>query len=393
MISRFADSGIALKVLFTLVVLVALAACGSNKPKKVNTDPVKLQDYDKRVKLVKEWSRSIGNGQGKDDDRLTLGVSAQGVCAASVNGRVRCLDHNGNTQWKARIAERLSAGVGVSKTMALVSDSDGNIKALSRQDGELLWQQNYSTQILAAPQSDDSTVIVQTTDGRLLALEAETGEKRWEYIADEPRLTLKGTATPVINNQIVYTGFSNGKIVALDIDNGALLFDSAVAIATGTSEIDRLVDVDSSPLINGNSLYAVSYNGNLFSFDLRSGRPQWRYDTSSYRELAAGINKIYLVDDTSQLLALDDDTGYERWLQDQLRYRQLGAATVFSGYIVIADYKGYLHVISQVDGTIVGRTRTDRAAVNVPMRRHSDLLYVYSDDGKLTAYRLEVLDR
>ncbi len=379
------------RLVLLAMVCCAIVGCGSNKRKKDDVGkPVKLESIERRVALKAQWSRDLGDGQGKDDHRLTLGVSAKGVCAASLEGRVACYAHNGKKQWSRKTGETISAGVGVSDTQAFVVDANGRLYVYRRDNGELLWKVELRRQVLAAPQGTDEVIVVQSTDGRVLGLSPAAGDKLWEYRTDEPRLTSFGTATPVIDRGVVYTAFASGKLVALDTSNAAVIFDPMVAIASGTADIERIVDVDAAPKLTADSIYAASFNGNLFAFDRRSGRARWRVETSSYRELAEGRDKIYLVDEKSQVLAYSTASGEERWLQSALRNRRLSAPAVFDGYLLVADYKGYLHVLSQVNGEIVGRRRVAREGVRVPMRPYGDNLYIYADNGKLMAYRLAV---
>ena len=99
----------------------------------------------------------------------------------------------------------------------------------------------------SAPQVANDTVVVQAYDGRLIGLDKDSGDQRWVYSIDPPVLTLRGTATPVIDEGVVYTGFSNGKLTAIDIKNGNLIWGKLIAIAKGQAELDRIIDVDASP--------------------------------------------------------------------------------------------------------------------------------------------------
>lgn len=56
-------------------------------------------------------------------------------------------------------------------------------------------------------------------------------------------------------------------------------------------------------------------------------------------------------------------------------------------YIAVTDFEGYVHLLSQIDGRIVGRTRADSDGVRAAMVSGAGLLYVYGNSGKLTAYR------
>jgi outer membrane protein assembly factor BamB len=53
----------------------------------------------------------------------------------------------------------------------------------------------------------------------------------------------------------------------------------------------------------------------------------------------------------------------------------------------VTDFEGYVHLLSQIDGRIVGRTRADSDGVRAAMVSGAGLLYVYGNSGKLTAYR------
>ena len=147
--------------------------------------------------------------------------------------------------------------------------------------------------------------------------------------------------------------------------------------------------MDASPLVSTSAVYSASFNGNLFAFSKRDGRPLWRFETSSYREIAEGFGNVYVVDDKSRVFAISSESGDQKWEQSALLNRDLSAPAVFGGFLILADKKGYLHVLSQVDGSIVGRAKIDGSGVRVPLRPVDDLLYVYSNDGKLAAYKIE----
>lgn len=375
-------------LLCALMVLLSISACGSKDDDEELSKPIPLEKFDVKAKLESQWSANMGPGQGERYDRLTLGFDSAGVYAANIKGEVSRYQLQGGLTWRNKL-EPLSAGVGVGESLVLVATSNGVVVALSSADGVEKWRKDVRGEVLAAPQASRGIVIVQTYDGRLIGMAAESGEQLWVYTSDTPLLTLRGTATPVIENGIVYTGFATGKLVAIDITNGNLIWDRPVAIAKGQAEIDRIVDIDASPLVSSNRVFAASFNGNLFAFLKRDGRPLWRFDTSSYREVAEGFKNIYVVDEKSRLFAVDAESGEQRWEQSALLNRQLSAPVVFAGFLVVADYEGHIHVMSQIDGSIIGRTKIDGSGVRVPMRVVDNMLYVYSNKGQLAAYTLE----
>lgn len=376
-----------------LAAATLLAACASTPEEREQAGkPLPLPDFEKRVQLRQHWARDLGAGQGRRYHRLSPGLSGDAVCAASIDGRVACFSAQGSRLWRRNLDEQLSAGAGIAGDLVLVASSDGIVVALAVADGSERWRVDMAGEVLAPPAGNDEFVVVQTADGRLAALSVADGSKQWEYKNDEPLLTLRGTAAPVVANDVVYTGFASGKLVALAIDTGSLAWDQLVALASGTAEIERLVDVDASPLVTDELVFATSFNGNLFAFATANGRAIWRFPSSSYREVDLGFGHVYMADEKGRVYSINARDGEQRWERSFFVNRELSAPVVFAGYVLVGDDQGYLHVLSQVDGSIVGRTRVDGSGLRARMLVAGDRLIVYSNAGKLAAYSLQGLD-
>lgn len=69
--------------------------------------------------------------------------------------------------------------------------------------------------------------------------------------------------------------------------------------------------------------------------------------------------------------------------------RLLNGPQVFGEYVAVVDNKGYLHVVNQSDGEFVARTRIDRKGARAPMLTNGETLYVFTNSGKLIAFRAE----
>ena len=81
-----------------------------------------------------------------------------------------------------------------------------------------------------------------------------------------------------------------------------------------------------------------------------------------------------------------------RWQNIELGYRQLSRPTPVSSYVATVDFDGYLHLLSQVDGQIVGRTKIGGDGARADMIADSGRLIIFADNGQLLAYELETLD-
>ena len=371
-----------------LLLLVVLQACSSTlEEREEKGKPFPLPEFESKVKPKVVWKRNIGNGQGRHYNRLSLAIDGDLICAAAINGDVNCYNTEGKKHWSVDVNSEILGGVGLVDDLVLVVSGDGELIALERDTGEERWRKSLNREVLAAPVGDDGVIVIQNSEGLVFALDTE-GNELWDYLSDEPLLTLRGTATPVVDSGMVYTGFANGKVVALTLEKGVPVWDQFVAIAKGTAEIGRIVDVDASPMLLQDSVYAASFNGNLFRFMRNNGRPLWRTEVSTYRALSNGFGNVYAVDEKSRVLAVNTERGEQSWENGLLLNRGLSAPQVYGGYLFAVDEEGYLHVFSQVNGELIGRLNIGGDGVRVPMISDSDNLYLYTNNGDLVAITL-----
>lgn len=381
-------------VLCRFLALVALLAavvsgCSGNKKGEQSTEPAKLKDFKHEISMKRLWSHDLGDGQGKLYNRLRLAIDGGLIFAADNDGKVFALKRkNGDRIWKRDINHDITGGVGAGHGYVLVGTPNGRVYALDEKSGKKLWHTWVGGEVLAPPQTDGNIVVVQTYDGYVIGLNAADGKKLWHYSVQLPVLQLRGTAAPVLRDGVVYTGFANGHVVALNINDGTVRWEGRVALPEGKSEIDRMVDVDGSPLVMDNAVYAISYHGRVAAFSRRSGQLMWFQDASSYVGLAEGFSNIYYVTADGSVIAADENSGNLKWEQSALAWRQLSAPTTFSSYVVVGDFEGYLHFLSQVDGHFVDRIDFGSGGIRAPILAVGDTIYVYGNKGKLAAYRL-----
>ncbi len=373
-----------------VVLLGTLLACGSSDTKDELTEPVDLVDFKPQLKMKRVWSRDIGKGQGKKFNRLRPAIDGAAIYIVDADGDVLALDRKtGKKLWKIDVKADITGGVGVGDGLVMVGTPNGEVISLDQETGELLWRVLIGGEVLAPPATNGDVVAVQTFDGVLHGLNAVNGDTLWRYQSQVPVLTLRGTAGPVIESGFVFAAFANGRLVGVDINSGAVAWESRVAIAQGESEIERVVDVDGTPLLLANTLFAVSYQGRIAAFDPASGRTMWFQDASSYVGLDDGFGNVYYSHADGSVVALDQRTGNIRWANEQLGYRKLSAPAAFNNYLAVSDYKGYVHILTQIDGEFVGRFKLGSKGVRAPILARGDTIYVYGNKGKLAAYKLK----
>ena len=371
-----------------LALAVLAAGCSSNSKKEL--PPAELTDFNEEVVLQKQWSRSIGDGQGKTYNMLVPAVENDRIYAADVTGEVVAMDRmNGDVAWKKDLDQPVSGAVGVGYGLVMLGTLRGEVIALDAVTGEERWHARVTSEVLAPPATNGDVVVVQTQDDRLIGLDAATGNQRWLYDSTPAVLTLRGTGAPLVTNHLAIAGLSTGKVVALDTQNGVPVWEARVAIPQGRSELDRVVDIDGGLLLSGGTLYVASYQGRMAGLELESGRVLWQRDASSYAGVAQGFGSVYTSLASGTVEGVDERTTTALWSNESLARRQLSAPEVFSSYVAVGDMEGYLHLLSQVDGRFVGRTRVDSDGLRARPLVVGDMLYVFGNSGKLEALTIK----
>ncbi|MGN4989296.1 outer membrane protein assembly factor BamB [Aeromonas sp. 97A] len=344
------------------------------------------------------WSSTVGDGIGDFYSQLKPVVEEDRIYAAARDGDVSAFDRaSGDRLWSVDLADlpvnadkrsaRLSGGLVSRYGKLFLGSENGGVYALNEENGEVLWQTNVPGEVVASPAVEDGRVVVLTTSGRLIALDADEGKMQWSLSEEQPPLTLRSAGAPVITNGAVIYGRADGKVGIALLSNGQPVRQSKVADPRGATELDRMVDVDASPLIAGDELYAIAYNGQLMARKLMTGDEVWKRKYSGYRDLAMTGNAIVLTDSRSHLFAIDRRNGLELWSNTQLENRTVTAPVIFGDYVVVGDVEGYLYWLDRTDGTIKAMQQLDSSGLYAAPLVDGETLYVQSRDGKLYALK------
>lgn len=354
------------------------------------TAPVELERIDATVEVKKRWSTSIGDGQGDGFFKITPVLVDGVIYAASSEGEVAAVNvADGDKRWSVSLEKPISGGVGYHDGSLYLGGADGSIMQLSAKDGALVWEVPVSGEVLAPPAVSDDWVVVQTYDGKLLGFEAGADEPTWTYTSDVPVLTIRGTSTPLLIGDNAIAGFADGKVVAVDVDSGNTSWESRIGIPQGGSEIDRIVDIDGVMTVQGIELFVSSYQGRVSALDLRTGRKIWQQNVSSVTGTSVGFGNVYVADVDGTVSAFLRNGQGARWQNIELGYRELSRPTPVNSYVATVDLEGYLHLLSQVDGQIVGRAKIAGGPARADMISANGRLYILDDEGKLSAFELE----
>lgn len=351
--------------------------------------PSKLPEITAPVQALSEvWHESIGGGDRKDPLRLQMASNQQLIVAANRDGEITAWPVGSRQAlWTRKLKRPISAGVSLQDDMAVVGTETGQLIALDSKTGKTVWQRQLTASILAPALIAGDRVVVMANDGTVTGTDRVTGQPVWSFDVPVPAISVRGSASPILfdDNRVIVSS-AGGRIYSLDLQTGVPQWEGRVAINQGRSDVQRLIDIDGTPLISGRQLYVVSYQGQLKAVDLDSQRVRWSMDTSSLRSPATGIGNIYVSTADGNIEAYDEQDGALVWTQKKLAYRDLSNPVVLGRYLIVGDADGYLHLIEQTEGKIVGRVRT-RGAVRF-LRVVDDRLLVDSSTGHLSIWQV-----
>lgn len=293
-------------------------------------------------------------------------VAGNTVYATGAAGQITGFDvQSGKPVARVSAGKPLSGGVAVSGTLVAVGTSRGEVLAFDR-NGKQLWTAQVAGEVLAPPAIEGSLVVARAGDGRIYGLDAADGRRRWVYQRTAPTLSLRSHGGVVVERGGVFAGFPGGRLVALAAATGNVGWDSVVALPRGATELERVADVMGLPVVDGDRVCAVAYQGRVACFDTQSGTTIWARDMSSYAGMDADHRGIYVTDEKGAIVALDKSNGASLWKQDKLTGRGVSAPLAFGRFVIVGDYEGYVHLLSREDGAFAARLATDGSAIGAP---------------------------
>ncbi|MDH5423859.1 MAG: outer membrane protein assembly factor BamB [Gammaproteobacteria bacterium] len=292
--------------------------------------------------------------------------------------------------WQQMFDVNFTSAIGGDEHLYLLGTRGGEVLAINPINGKLKWRVRVSSEVLARPVISANTVIVKTIDGQITALDANSGKQKWIYQREVPALSVRGNSAPYILDDKVITGLDNGKLVIINIDNGALFWEKTISVPRGRSEVERLVDLDADLVVNDSVIYIAGFQGRVVALDLNSGGFLWNKKMSVTSNMRLNDGKLYITDVNSHLWSLDASTGATIWKQASFSSRKLTSPVIMDEYILVADYQGYLHVLAKADGHLTGRLLVDDSGIDVDPIIIQDRIYVQSKQSVIHVLELNV---
>jgi outer membrane protein assembly factor BamB len=382
-----------IKWIFVPVAIGLLSACGYVDDFAFGKDnalkPSKLPSIVSKKQLDISWSANVGAFVKQTSIKdLQAYAYEHRIYTASSDGRVQALDEKtGKVLWTQSLHKSLVAGPLVYHNKVAVNTDKSSIIILDKKQGNVIKSISLSNDALAKPLLLDDHLYVKTINGILYDINIETGKKYWRYNHGAPEIILKSSSSPVSYNHMVLAGFSDGELLGFEQHSGHVVWQQHIAFPSGASDVERLVDIDTNPLVDGNRIYVATYQGQIGAYSIESSNSIWQRSASTFQDLAIEGQSLYMVDSNDIIWAIDKMTGNVLWKQSALKARGLTAPIIWNKQLWVGDHMGVLHGISLKTGNFIGQLSLSGSIISAPLI-HDGSCFVYTTNGKL--YRINM---
>lgn len=359
--------------------------------KPVVNDPVKLVQLAQPISVLQPvFNLDAGKkASAKDPLNLQVGYSSNQIVTASRGGDLSGFDSAGQRLWSVNVGDQITGGVALDdfSQTAIVSTRSGLIMAFDSTTGAKRWQQQLTGSVLSPALISNNRVVLSANDGFLHGLSLQTGQSIWQFATQVPDISVRGSATPtLLDDKTALVATADGRLHAVTVDNGLPQWSRRVGVGSGSSEVERMSDVDGAPIVDNNELFAISYSGQMLGIDLTSRQVKFVNEQASLKSLAVNAQQVVATSLAGQVAAYDRNSGAVLWQNDELGYRQLTNPVMIGNYIAVGDLDGVVHLFDSATGTIVSRVQT-KGALHTLQVQGSRLL-TQSNSGQVAIWQL-----
>lgn len=347
------------------------------------------EDFEPKINVEEVWSKRVGKGVDELYLKLTPAVIGSDLFVVDRFGNLAATDlASGKVRWRIEDDNvNYTSGPGGGDGLVLVGTGDARVIAREADSGKVRWVAKVSSEVLAPPRAARGITVVRCGDGNVFGLNSDTGAEIWNYDGSVPSLTLRGNSAPVIEDDVILIGFDSGRLVALELRTGRPRWDNPLAIPSGRSDLERMVDVDSEPIVVGLTIYVSSFHGAVTAMSLLDGQIEWTREISSYAGIDVGGGLVFVTDEDGSVWALERDSGTSVWKQDGLMFRYVTAPTFHDKYVIVGDFEGYVHWLDAATGDFVFREQIDNERIITPAISAGPMVLSLSTDGRVSAAR------
>ncbi|MDO8462480.1 MAG: PQQ-binding-like beta-propeller repeat protein [Deltaproteobacteria bacterium] len=300
---------------------------------------------------------------------------------------------NGHKLWRFEAKGAVHSVPSFSEETVFFGDNKGIFYALDIKTGNERWRFNDAgSEILAPAAIHENTIYLTTLEGKLIALDLHSGQKNWELthaLQSKKGFTIRNHSGPVLFQGAVIVGFADGVLAAYSEKEGNPLWEKDLAAGEGSFR-----DVDMTPLIEENRLYAAGFQGDLFCLELTPKKSSnstvpkvlWQQKIGSDVGFAIQDDVLYVSGSDGILYALNKMSGVKVW-EKKIGRGGLSAPAVLKSTVVVATTDKEVFFVNTLNGDIkIGRFA--KKGVFGDPTIDGDRVYYLSNGGRLYSLKI-----
>ena len=390
-----------MKYIFALLIAFSTSSCVFGPVKELKyqiedsfdegeslTEPKQISNFPQTKSIEIIWKSQI---EEKPNNKTHLFQAEDTLFAISTSGNLSAFNaEDGLIKWSKRFNVEVSSGLSGNDSVLVFTSRDGHIYCVDF-DGKLLWK-SFIGRILSTPLVLDEFLVLRRDDNLFVSLDILEGNILWKYQAPSSSLTIATQGKMIFSDGVIYSGLPNAKLIALEATTGFLLWEATISRPKGTSDIDKLNDITSQPVIDNSLIFVVSMNGDVACLDRKTSEILWTRPLSSFVGITDHLDEVVVVHQTDSIYSLNKLTGKVNWRNGKLKGRSLATGIIIDDFFITGDFEGYLHTIDVNTGDLVGRLllESKEKILNNLTKNLDDSFYAINTEGLI--YRLKLVD-
>ena len=265
-----------------------------------------------------------------------------------------------------------------------VGGLDGHFYSINGSDGAVNWKFDTGSEIVAEPTLNNEHVYFMNGANQLFALDINTGKQIWVYNRQDTNsmITVRGGSKPVFDKGIIYIGFSDGSLVAINANTGTPQWEVQL------NKNSRFKDIDASPTFSGDYLYINSYDDHLYCLNKSNGTVLWKIKSGGVTSpLVVGDRLIFSTSDGS-IITTNKQNGQVLWTYKNVS----GIATdlvSYKGFLIFGESQGRLKALDLLSGELKAGFDPGRGIMTKPTLIEDDSSFLFtSGEGNLYQVQL-----
>ena len=355
---------------------------------KEDVKPYKdLPSFSEEVNVEIIWKKKLSGEIENNYTFLNMFKFGENIYVPSNNKKIHIVSAElGNLNESIDVELDIFSGIVADENLIYFGSKQDTVTAVESSSKNVLWQRVMSSEVMSISRVENELIYVTTNDSKVTAIDTNTGKFIWINSQIPAALSIRGSSTPIIEDDKVYIGFEDGRIVSYNSKNGDIIWQVQLPSTRIETVIDRLNDIDGSMVLDNGVLYAISYQGSIAAIDSFNGQLLWTQEASSINGLASNNNSIFYIDNDGIMKSVDKYTGRQEWEQSQFFKRLIGSPVFFNDFIIANDIENYLHIFDIETGLASGRIKLRNKIQSIYVEY--DSLYVLDNELNLTKYNI-----